>query len=52
MDFDVVVEVPNNDSSKLSDGTHEETTEQPREPKKEPEDATTPGGGGGLQACL
>lgn len=35
------MEVPDDDPSKLSEGTKEEATKQPREPKNEPKDAAT-----------
>lgn len=38
------MDVPDDDPSKLSEGTNEEAKEQPCEPKKEPEDAATPEG--------
>ena len=39
------MDVPDDDPSKLSEGTNEEAKEQPCEPKKEPEDTTVPGEG-------
>lgn len=49
MDFllgesDVVMDVPYDDTSKLSRGTNEKATQQSCEPKNDPEEATTPRG--------
>ena len=44
-EFDVVVNVPDDDPSKLSGGMSKEASKQPHEPKKEPKDVATPGGG-------
>lgn len=42
---DVVMEIPNDDTSKQSEGMDEEEIEQPREPKEEPEHTTVPSEG-------
>lgn len=41
----VVVDIPDDDAPKLSEGMDEEATKLPREPKKELDDATNPGDG-------
>lgn len=50
MDFllresNIVLDVSDDDPSKLLEVTNEEAIEQPREPKKKPEDIATPKGG-------
>lgn len=40
-DFDIVVDVLDDEPSKQLEGIDEEATEQPREPEKEPEDVAT-----------
>ena len=47
MDFhlgesDIVMNIPDDDPLKLSEGRNKEATEQPCGPKKEPEDVATP----------
>lgn len=44
VEFDVVLDVPDDEPSKSSERTNEEAKAQPRESKKDPEDAATPEG--------
>lgn len=55
MDFhlgesDIVMNIPDDDPLKLSEGMSKEATKQPHEPKEEPKDTVTPGGIFGLDS--